>query len=198
MDTIEKATVLRYHQDRLGGTSFHALGWKDLESQQKRFDALCRMGDLNGHSVMDMGCGTGDLKYYLDLHYREVTYLGIDQVPEFIEEAKRKFQHIKNAFFFQGDFTTDGFPQVDYVLASGALSYHSKNLLFPYTMILKMYNAAKYGIAFNLLDKEGFNSTGLLKAHDRYEILSYCKLISKTAELITDYLPDDFTIVMHK
>jgi trans-aconitate methyltransferase len=36
-----------------------------------------------------IGCGYGDLKQYLDQSFSDFTYIGIDQMPEFISEAKK-------------------------------------------------------------------------------------------------------------
>lgn len=202
MNIIEKAAVLCFHRDRLRSTahpSVHALGWKDMEGQQKRFDILTAVGELSDCVVMDMGCGLGDLKPFLDEKFRNVVYLGIDHVPEFVHEANRRHGSAVNTFFHQSDFITDGLPEVDYVLASGALSYRSDNRLFPYTIIRKMYALARKGIAFNLLDEDGFVSETLLTAYNKDEVLHFCKVLAEDkAVCVTGYLPDDFTIMMYK
>lgn len=202
MDTIEKATVIQFHRESLkhARQPYEALGWKDLESQEKRFEALCRIGNLDRCSIMDMGCGTGDLKAYLDIHFRDFSYVGIDHVPEFIEHANKKAGNSPRTYFFQADFITDGFPVVDYILASGALSYRCGDQGFPFSTIRKMYQHAKKGVAFNLLDGDHcvFPANHVLKSYNRYEILSFCLRLANRAELVTGYLPDDFTIMLYK
>lgn len=202
METSEKATVIQFHRDRLkqARAPYEALGWNDLEGQQKRFETLCQVGNLNGCTILDMGCGTGDLKPYLDLHYRDFSYVGIDHVPEFIEHANKKMSDKPRTFFFMADFLTDGFPTVDYILASGALNYRCNNRVFPFSTIRKMYQHAKKGVAFNLLDGDHhhYPNNHVLKSYNRYEILSYCLRLANRAELVTDYLPDDFTIMLYK
>ena len=202
MDMIEKENVIQFHREKLKlARGLHeALGWTDPESQQKRFEVLCGIGDLNGKSILDMGCGIGDLKLYLDQHYTDFSYVGIDHLPEFIEHAHKKIGDEPRTFFFMADFVTDGFPMVDYILASGALSYRSTNRIFPFGIIRKMYMHAKKGVAFNLLDHDHhhYPSDHMLRSYNRYEILSYCLRLAARAELITGYLPDDFTIMLYK
>lgn len=202
MDILEKASVIQFHREKLkqARAPHEAMGWTDLEGQQKRFEVLCRIGDLNGSSIMDMGCGTGDLKHYLDQRYNDFSYVGIDHVPEFIEHANKKMGDEARTYFFTADFITDGFPIVDYILASGALSYRCGTSVFPYAVIRKMYLHARKGVAFNLLDYDyhRYPTDHVLRSYNRYEILSYCLRLATRAELITGYLPEDFTIMLYK
>ena len=72
MNVIEKATIIHYHRHRID--TYHngtvkALGWRGEESQVKRFEVLSTVGDLNGCSLLDLGCGYGDLKGYMDRRF---------------------------------------------------------------------------------------------------------------------------------
>ncbi|MFZ6011718.1 MAG: class I SAM-dependent methyltransferase [Bacteroidota bacterium] len=200
MDVLEKARVMYYHRQSIQDTQDPArqLGWTNLEAQQKRFEALCHFPQLDGKVVLDVGCGTGDLKVFLDERYRHVTYLGIDHLPEFVNRARQRFDGVANTFFMQADFITDGLPEVDYVFASGALSYQTNDMLFPYSILMKLYSRARRGVAFNLLDDSNFVSSDWLKAYNRNEVFQFSQNLASRAELITGYLPDDFTILMFK
>jgi hypothetical protein len=63
-----------------------------------------------------------------------------------------------------------------------------------------MYQHAKKGVAFNLLDNDyhRYPTDHVLKSYNRYEILSFCLRLAHRAELVTGYLPDDFTIMLYK
>jgi SAM-dependent methyltransferase len=52
-------------------------------------------------SLLDVGCGTGDL---LALLPPEVTYVGVDIAPSAIETAQRRFANRPNSQFFCTDF----------------------------------------------------------------------------------------------
>jgi SAM-dependent methyltransferase len=201
INVIEKATVVDYHRHRIDTFdrgSVESLGWRDHGSQIKRFEVLAGIGDLNGCSLLDVGCGYGDLKGFLDPSCSIYTYVGIDHMPEFITVAKKRYAACDNTYFFQADFNTATFPQVDYVLASGALSYRCASPQFYQGMIIKMYDAATKAIAFNMLHGDRFPDHPLLLGHDPQAIASFCKSLSPYVEVIEGYLPDDFTVFVYK
>jgi 2-polyprenyl-3-methyl-5-hydroxy-6-metoxy-1,4-benzoquinol methylase len=56
----------------LDGSPTKALGFRAPENQIIRFETFSRWGDMSGLTVMDLGCGYGDLKGFLDQHYVSV------------------------------------------------------------------------------------------------------------------------------
>ncbi len=201
MTLIEKATIMHYHRRRIGEFSsgtVRALGWLDEHSQKQRFAALAEVANLNGSSLLDIGCGHGDLKGYLDTRFYGFSYIGVDQMPEFIAEACTLYGQRPSCYFCQADFTIQDLPQVDYVFASGLLSYRSKETDYYFSMISRMYKAADKALAFNMLDAETFPHHELLLGHNSEKVLSYCKTLSPDARLKKGYLEDDFTVLMYK
>lgn len=201
MNLIEKATIMHYHRRRIdvfeGGT-VGALGWRRVESQVKRFEVIASIGDLSGRTLLDAGCGYGDLKEFLDQRFSGFTYIGIDQMPEFIAEAKARYANHPDTHFSQTDFTTVDFPSVDFVIASGALGYRCDDPNFYTDMIRKMYQAATQAFVFNMLDATRFPNHQLLVGHDRDEIAAFCRTLSPRVTVTTDYLEDDFTVFMFR
>ena len=201
MNLIEKATIIHFHRHRIAtdaNGTVRALGWKGAESQIRRFEVLAGMGDLSGCSVLDLGCGYGDLKPFLDQRFSHVVYTGVDQMHEFVREAARRYGKCPNIRFFIGDFTTMALPRVDYVFASGAFGYRSEDPGFPGNMIRRIYHAAEKGVAFNMLDAEFFPPHALLKGYDREKVVSFCRELTPRCKLVTGYLEDDFTIFIYK
>lgn len=201
MDLIEKAMIMHYHRHRIAESkpgSVVALGWRGERSQQARYEMLIKVGDLNGCTLLDVGCGHGDLKAFLDLHYSDFDYMGIDQMPEFIAEAKTRYSDCLRTRFYQTDFSAAELPQVDYIFASGALGYRCKNESFYADMIKKLYHSAKVALAFNMLDKNNFPLHDLLVGHDRNEIIAFCRSLSPRVEWFDGYLQDDFTVFMYR
>ena len=197
MDIIEKATVIHYHRHRIRtyseGTA-KALGWRGPESQTRRFEVLAGVGDLRGCSVLDVGCGHADLKAFLDRTAPDVTYLGLDQMPEFVTEAQARYQDDPRATILQADFTTATLPEVDYVLASGALAYRCSDPEFHLRMIERMWTVARRALGFNMLRKEVFPEHPLLVGHDLDQVVAFCKGLSGDVEVVEGYLDDDFTV----
>lgn len=201
MTLKEKATVIHYIRHRISeyscGTA-GALGYRDEQSQLLRFAALTEAGDLNGCSLLDIGCGYGALKEYLDERFHGYSYIGIDQMPEFIMQARSLYGHRPSCYFCLSDFTLEELPRADYVFASGILCYRCDDKNYYFSMIEKMFGAAQKALAFNMLDANIFPSHELLTGHDPEKVLAYCKTLSPESRIVRGYLEDDFTVLMYK
>ena len=196
MDIQEKARVLQFHRQRLGRPGHEELGWRTQASQTRRFEALCRLGDFSGCTVLDLGCGLGDLKPFLDARFRDITYLGVDFLPEFVQEARRRHGHLPGTAFVQADFLSAPLPPSDVVVCSGSLNYRATAPHHPMRAVERMWEAAAVGVAFNLLERSWFPEDELVQGHDPRQILSCCRKLCPGAQLLTDYLPDDFTVLL--
>lgn len=201
MTLLEKATIIHYHRHRIGeceSGTVGALGYRGEESQTKRFEALAAVGDLNDCSVLDAGCGHGDLKGWLDTRFHGFSYVGIDQMAEFVVEARSRYGQRPSCYFCIADFTEAELPQADYVFASGVLGYRCADASFHFSMIEKLYRAAGRAFAFNMLDAEKFPAHPLLVGHDADEVAVFCKSLSPDVRLVRGYLEDDFTVLMYR
>ena len=159
---------------------------------------IATVGNLDGYTLLDIGCGYGDLKKYLDQRHSDFTYIGIDQMQQFISEAKKRYSGCPATYFYQTDFAAVEFPEVDFVIASGAFGYRCTNSNFHFEMIRKMYTAASRAVAFNMLDAACFPEHDLLIGHDLERVVAFCQQLSHRVEVISGYLVDDFTVFMYK
>lgn len=128
-------------------------GWS-YEDKIENFQIMTKISDFTkvpfeNHSILDVGCGTGDLYEYL-LQFENVHYTGIDVFEEGIKKAKRKFP---DGNFQHQDFLTIEEAQYDFVLSSGALTtkLHTDNYEVLYSWVKKMWEIAQVGVVFNLL-----------------------------------------------
>lgn len=200
MDFVDRSVIYRFHQERIemfGHGTTDALGWKEEASQRVRFEVLAQIGDMNGLSVLDLGCGHGDLRAFLGEKYPEIRYAGIDQMEEFLDVATAKYGHLPDTTFYLGDCWTAELPNMDYVLACGLLAYRNSNPGFIYRMIDKLFASSRLGLGFNLL-KNVKDPDGILVNYDPQEILSYCKTLTPKVVLREGYAVDDFTIFMYQ
>lgn len=200
MDSLnDSGAIFYYHREmiaRHGPQSSYALGWRDAESQQVRFKVLAGVGDLNNHSVLDAGCGYGDLLPYLLALYPDLeNYTGVEQIPELYDEAIKRYGEMPNVNFISGNFTSRHLPEADYVLASGSLNYSSQDPDFIFKVISKIFATSKIGLAFNLLSQMPVK--GLLVAYEPEMILNYCRTLSSNVVLIDDYAEEDFTVYLY-
>jgi SAM-dependent methyltransferase len=199
MNIVEKATVIHYHRHRIAqyrAGTVESLGWRGPESQLRRFEVLSGIGDFNDRSVLDAGCGYGDLKAWLDRRFTGFTYLGVDQMPEFIEQARQRWADKPDTYFVHSDFARVPMPESDYVIASGALGYRCANPGFYFETIARLYAGARIALGFNMLDVALFPPDDLLVGHDRGAVAQFCGRLCADVRIIDGYLPDDFTVFM--
>lgn len=199
MNLIDTVSIRRFHEAHIrehGQETTGALGWKNFYSQQARFAMLEGIGDMNNCSLLDVGCGHGDLRAYLDDLYPKMRYIGIDFMDEFLSEAIERYGHLPETAFFYGDYFTAELPHTDYVLASGSLNYHSSDPDFIYSAIAKLFATCRIALGFNLLSKVDAPG-GILVAYDAKIILNYCKTLSDKVILHEGYADDDFTVWMY-
>lgn len=190
--------ILDFYQEsyRLyGDKDPRSVRWGNTSDQLTRFRALAGVADISNSSVLDVGCGMGELyKFFLQEHL-PVDYSGIDIVPEFIISAQKRFP---NAMFSTEDIFEVS-QHFDYVLASGALSFKVENNLNYYQdMIKQMFSIADKAISFNLLDNRVHVDDATYAAYDPEEIADFCATIADRVEIVVDYLPQDFTVYMYK
>jgi SAM-dependent methyltransferase len=148
------ATVNDFHYGLLSRNSEGTLphhylcGWSSAESQQSRFAALLRAVSFQGGSVVDYGCGTGDLFPYLAKQGYPFRYLGLDMNREMIRVAQQScVGEFRLIVADQVDFTT-----VDYVFASGIFQFvDNSEPQYYYRLVQALFAKCRSGIAANFL-----------------------------------------------
>lgn len=133
-------------------------GWTN-EDKYRNYELLMKIAGianipLAGTTVLDAGCGTGDLFPVLTKQGIK-NYCGIDLCYAAISSAKRKYP---NARFLRADILSMQFnEQYDYVFSSGTFAARlvSDNYAFVEAGIRKMWSLSTAGVAFNLLTDIG-------------------------------------------
>ncbi len=178
------------------------MGYGSQSSQDARFSVLFGLGDMNGKTVLDIGCGRGDFARIAaerGVYFRE--YLGVDIVPKMIDIA-RQMNSVPNARFEVMDvLKSKEALSYDYVIMCGTL-----NLKTPDTpamakkMIRKAFEIANIGVAFNMTSIFGDIKLRTEYTHyfDPFEILKYCGTMTRNLAFDHTYLPHDFTVFMYK
>jgi cyclopropane fatty-acyl-phospholipid synthase-like methyltransferase len=201
MEIIEKVILQKYHVhllEKFGDNSVRTLGWREEQSQQKRFEKLVQVGNLNNSSILDLGCGFGDLKPFLDQHFTNIQYIGVENVPEFVEVAKKRFENDATVEITQADFAHLQFSTIDYIIASGAFSYKLKNQQANFEVIQKLFAKTNKAMAFNMLDDRYFKPNNMLVPYNREEVIDFCKTLTSNVKVADGYLPDDFTVFLYQ
>lgn len=197
---LDKLYIQKFHEDKIekyGSESAQSLAWFSEEDQLKRFEVLAQIGDLNTNSILDIGCGNGDLCYYLSQHFKDFSYHGIDMIATFLDNAIEKNKDVSTATFYLGDFMQGTLPIVDYVLVSGSLNYKNSDPDFIFKAITHLYAHCNIALGFNLLSKT-VNPNGILMAYSPKTITDFCKTLSNTVVVKENYVENDFTVMVYK
>jgi SAM-dependent methyltransferase len=201
MNEIEKQDVINRYAERIGrlGAVVEALGWRDIYQQKLRFKLLVDSAkiDINS-SILDVGCGFGDLLGYLMDNNYKVDYCGCDISPDAIEIAKKNHE---NAVFLERDILVDCFPanSFDYVMMSGLFNYRiSDNLKYLRQMVEASFIIAKKGIRFNLTTNYVDYIDEKLFYYDPMEVFNFCKTLTKKIIVRHDYPLYEFTVCLIK
>ncbi len=177
--------------------SFKSLDWGSSESQNLRFEVLANIANLQGKSVLDVGCGLGDFYKWLVKNNINIEYSGLDITPHFI---KRAISLYEKPSFFEGnilDASIFSGQKFDYVMASGIFStYKDGGYDYMESCIDRFWQLSNKGIAFNSLSKWAKD-----KDKDKNEFYADPSLVIDIVKKYTtkiifrhDYHPRDFTI----
>ena len=154
-DEILQDQLLLYRQNFLEhGDSPRGTFQNSLMTMHLRYERLLDGFDLSQNpTILDVGCGLGDLHAYLKGRNLEHIYHGSEIVPEMVEACRAKHPEIQVSSQTVFDMPPDRF---DYVVLSGALNlrYHTEVSQWKdycLSLIREMFRICKMGIAFNFL-----------------------------------------------
>jgi len=185
-----------------GYPDYYILGWESEAAQKLRFKQLVGAIDLNDKTVLDVGCGTGNLLEYISERFRNVNYRGIDVLPHMIKRAEEKrlngkFECID--LFKSNPYRAKAF---DVIFSSGIFNLNlGNNQLFLTEAVEIFQTLAREDVSFNLLwdkSKDRDNKYFYFSPEEVFETLSnkYKKRWSISME--KGYLHNDFTVHLSK
>lgn len=195
----DRRKALSFYDNLIAEEGLHnprALSWISASNQQVRFAILSGIGNLNNRSILDVGCGFGDLYDFLVENNEAVSYKGIDINKTIIDAARNKHPGVSFDVLDFGEYT--GQP-CDYVLASGALTIkipQYKEFYFGY--IKKMFELSQVGTAFNMLNAKHYPNDDELCTYSVPEVYEFCTSLTDRLVIRQDYLPQDFTFYLYR
>ncbi|RKY24101.1 MAG: hypothetical protein DRP83_08155 [Planctomycetota bacterium] len=192
--------IKKHYQPRVKPhlANFDVLDWAGPEAQQARFEVLTEHVDLpRGVSLLDVGCGLGDLLAYLQLAGLAVDYTGVDVVAEML--ARARLAH-PEARFVQADIFGDASAlageMFDIVYCSGTLNLNlGNNLRFVAQALPRMLAHAKGYLAVNFLHARKPPADARYFAYQPTKVIEIVQPLCQSVKLVEDYLPNDFTLI---
>lgn len=198
----EKAHICELYGGRLlkHGRSHQTVGWGSVADQWLRFEMLTRDIDITGKTVVDIGCGLGDLVEFLDAKYgTDYRYIGIDLSVDLVEEAKKRFPDGRCRFIAGDLLEMSPVANADVFFLSGALSFRiGDNVAHAGTMLRCMYDSARVAVAANFLSSYVDYQEPRNFHYSPGEIFAIAKSITKWVSVYHDYPLWEFTLQLRR
>lgn len=174
--------------------------WDDQQSQYFRFNELLKFVNLEDSqtSILDVGCGNGELYKYLNFLGFRGKYCGTDVNLTLINQAKKRF---KDAEFIHADIIDKKFKtKYDYVLTSGLFNTNAgQSIDWIQTFIKKMFILSRKATLFNAISSHVNYRDEDLYYLSPSEILGWIiKNISPRVTLAHHNLPYNYTVAVFK
>jgi RimJ/RimL family protein N-acetyltransferase len=173
-----------------------ALDYGSEGSQRARFAAIVESVELDGRSLLDVGCGLAHLADFLDERGLHVRYTGLDISPAMVARARRRRADLD---LRAGNVLDSPLDDHDVVCANGIFYLHGAaggHVLE--RVVERMWQLAREAVVFTSLSawappgEEGeFHAEPL-------ETLAFCRRLTSRIAFRHDYLPHDFLVVLRR
>lgn len=198
MSHMEK--IKKYYEDNNieGYPDYYILGWESEAAQELRFKQLVGNIDLNGKTILDVGCGTGNLLEYISRQFKDFNYTGIDVLPHMIQRAGEK--KLNGRFVCMDLFKSNpyGNKTFDVIFSSGIFNLNlGNNQEFLMDAVDIFQSLAREAISFNLLwDKSTDKDVKYFyfSPEEVQDILSSKYSDIWQVSIVKGYLHNDFTV----
>ena len=179
---------------------YDILDWASPLTQEARFRVLADNVSLHGKSLLDVGCGLGDLREYLVRRGIDADYTGVDVSGKMVQAAldRQPGGRFLQADLFdgRGPFPDAGF---DVVYCSGIFNLDlGNNVEFVPQAVEVFLRLARQCVVCNMLHKRAGAGDGTYFFFEPAEVLPRLRQLTPQVRLIDDYLPNDFTVICYK
>ncbi len=199
MDPYAREQLLSFYNFHLEkyGDRPEALRWTP-QGQLKRYHTLAEIApDLDGATVLDYGCGTGDFYRFLKRRGISVSYTGVDINENFIELARKKYPDCTFRTMDASAEELQGF--YDYIFICGVFNY-----LVPGVQqdlretLVTLFRHCNKGLALNALSSHTPLKDPELNYTSPEEMVRFVlEHLSPYLALRHDRVQDDFTLYIY-
>lgn len=178
------------------GHHYRACDYGRAESQRKKFEIMAAAVPLGGKTVLDVGCGFADFADFLNERYEDVSYTGVDISPRMTEQARALHPglDIKCLNILEENPGTH-----DVVMANGIFYLLGADAwAIMQRTIARMFDLCREAVIFNTLSTVAYQREADEFYANPARTLEYCQTLTPRVVLRHDYLPHDFTVLMHK
>ena len=179
---------------------YEILDWASPVTQEARFRVLADNVALHGASILDVGCGLGDLRAYLLRQGIDADYTGVDVSDKMVQAAldRQPDGRFLTANLFDG---STPFPPAsfDVIYCSGIFNLDlGNNEAFVPQAVEIFLRLARRCVVCNMLHKRSGVGDGTYFFYDPAAVVPALRELGAQVRLIDDYLPNDFTVICYK
>lgn len=199
---IHKHYEGRVHPDR---ENHDILDWSSREEQHCRFEVLHRilqeedLAEFSHLSLLDVGCGMGDLRTFLLPRLPGLDYVGVDVTPAVLREARRRQP---DARFVLGDvFARAPFSDrlFDVVFCSGVFNLNlGNNVEFMRSAIPALFRLCRQCVVANFLHARTADKYPHCHYYQPDAIRQAVPRDASRVRVVDDYLHKDFTLLIRR
>jgi ubiquinone/menaquinone biosynthesis C-methylase UbiE len=212
MDAIKQANLYTgaYYAEKFSehGDSVLALDWKKGK-QFERFHQLTSDWDMQGSSILDVGCGFGDFNKYLKaIGVNAYRYTGIDLVEGMINAAKDKYPifstntpESSTVFLCADVLDMPDSATFNYAISSGIFNIkHNAVDMYEHLRVTlkKMWEMSDTAIAVDMLSDKVDFAYEHTNNYSPSRVLDIGYMFSRRVVLKNDYFPFEFSLIIYK
>lgn len=196
LNQVVERYVARFGQH---GDDPRALNIGDSEKYRRQHAVHAAVGNLDGSTVLDIGCGLGYFYDYLRERYSNIRYIGYDVVEPFIAANRKKFPE---ANFKLVDISRDPIvDNCDYAVMCQVFNNRYKdadNFDILRLAMEKSFAQARKAISIDMLSTYVSYRDDNLYYFSPEKVFSIAKELTPLVSLLHGYLPHHFTIQLFK
>ncbi|MDR3400909.1 MAG: class I SAM-dependent methyltransferase [Chthoniobacter sp.] len=168
-----------------------------LRAQRMRFEAFLLHHDLQGKSVLDVGCGVGDFWAHLQARGVQCEYLGVDIAPQMIQRSRERYPQAE--FAELNILEWEPGRVFDYVVAFGIHSVKVPNKLELFRLLTRRKYELCFVAAHTAVLTDRYSHFGPeAQTCNPEESLTVALAITPYVVLRHDYLPNDFSLTLYR
>ena len=157
------------------------------------------IGDLGGATVLDLGCGLASYYDYLRSTDIDLTYIGYDIVPGFVEADRARFPE---ATFELRDVSKDEIThRADYAVMCQVFNNRyslANNDDVVRRAVTRAFEAVAAGVSIDLRTTYVNYEDPDMYHYSPEQMFEFAKSLTPFVKLRHDYLPYDFTLMLYK
>lgn len=189
--------------------NYKILGWESRQAQYARFSAFLKAVDVNNSSILDVGCGLGDLYHFITSGLNlNVSYFGVDISKKMIDLAQSQLKiliesglklqegNTSTADFLCADIFKQNVSAADWVYSSGIFNLNlGNNISFLENAFCRFKELSKKGFVCSMLNERSDDKESPYFYYSPEKVREIAEKLNPSKIIIDDsYLKNDFTI----